>query len=286
MPQATESVRRPDAPGTSREKAPGLTITAKLMIAFFGFILALGVLLVLVYRQFVPALVLDQVDLRAESVSRAFAAAALQPVMERNYLRINKIAEAIAALPDVAYAAAVNQRGIAVAGVFGALDKFEPNFSALVKQTGFPKDIVDQNRLSDGQDFHKKSFKVGGQEVLDYSMRLEKTGAEIRVGLFTTGVQKAIDTTLIPLFILIAVMALAGALAVYLVAKTVSEPIRELSRQAEYISKGHLDREIDIKAGGEVWQLAESFKRMQASIRYSIMQLRRRQGSDTPGEKP
>jgi len=81
-------------------------------------------------------------------------------------------------------------------------------------------------------------------------------------------------------------MALAGALVVYLVAKTVSEPIRELSRQAEYISKGHLDREIDIKAGGEVWQLAESFKRMQASIRYSIMQLRRRQGSDTQVDKP
>jgi len=190
MPQATEAARRPDAAGAGREKAPGLSITSKLMIAFFGFILALGVLLVLVYRQYVPALVLDQVDLRAESVSRAFAAAALQPVMERNYLRINKIAEAIAALPDVAYAAAINQRGIAVAGVFGALDKFEPNFSALVKQTGFPKEIVDQNRLPEGQDFHKKSFKVGGQDVLDYAMRLEKTGAEIRVGLFTTGVQR------------------------------------------------------------------------------------------------
>jgi methyl-accepting chemotaxis protein len=80
-------------------------------------------------------------------------------------------------------------------------------------------------------------------------------------------------------------MALGGAVAVFLVAKTVSEPIRELSRQVEYISKGHLDREIDIRAGGEVWQLAESFKRMQASIRYSIMQLRRRQGGDVQADK-
>ena len=256
------------------------------MIAFFGFVLALGVLLVLVYRQYVPALVLDQVNLRAESVTRAFAAAALQPVVERNYLRINKIAESVAGLPDIAYAAAINQRGIAVAGIFGNPGAFDPNFAALAKQTGFPKEVVEQNRLSAEQDFQKKSLTVGGQEVLDYAMRLEKTGAEVRVGLFTSQVQKAIDTTLVPLFILLAAMALAGALAVYLVAKTVSEPIRKLSEQAEYISKGHLDREIDIQAGGEVWQLAESFKRMQASIRYSIMQLRRRQASEGQVDKP
>ena len=185
---------------------------------------------------------LEQVDLRAESVTRAFAAAALQPVMERNYLRINKIAEAIATLPDVAYASAVNQRGVAVAGLFGNVDKFEPHFSALVKQTGFPKEIVDQNRLTPDQIYHKKTFEIGGQQILDYAMRLEKTGAEIRVGLFTSSVQQAIHRTLIPLFILLSVMAAGGAIAVFLVAKTVSEPIRELSRQVENISKGHLDR--------------------------------------------
>lgn len=285
MTQATASIPKPDAGGVIREKAPGLTITSKLMIAFLGFVLTLGTLLVLAYRQYVPALVLEQVDLRAESVTRAFAASALQPVMEKNYLRINKIAEAIATLPDIAYASAINQRGIAVAGVFGDLDRFDTHFSALVKQTGFPKEIVEQNRLASDQDFHKKSFEIGGQQILDYAMRLEKTGAEIRVGLFTASVQHAIHRTLIPLFILLSIMAIGGAVAVFLVAKTVSEPIRELSRQAEYISKGHLDREIDIRAGGEIWQLAESFKRMQASIRYSVMQLRRRQGREVQADK-
>lgn len=285
MQQAKESAPKPDAAGAPGEKAPGLSIASKLMIGFFGFILALGILLVMVYRHYIPALVLEQVDLRAESVTRSFAAVAMQPVMERNYLRINKIAEAVATLPDVAYASAINQRGIAVAGLFGDLDKFDPLFSALVKQTGFPKEIVEQNRLAPDQDYHKKSFQIGGQQILDYAMRLENTGAEIRVGLFTSSVQHAINKTLIPLFILLSVMAVGGAVAVFLVAKTVSDPIRELSRQAEYISKGYLDRQIDIRAGGEVWQLAESFKRMQASIRYSIMQLRRRQGGEAQAAK-
>lgn len=291
MPKTTESSHRADPDNTLTDKVPGLSIATKLMIAFFGFIIALGALLIPVYQYFVPPLVLNQVNLRAESVSRAFAAAALQPVVERNYLRINKIAEAIAGLPDVAYAAAINPRGIAVAGVFGDLPRFDPNFSALVKQTGFPKDIVERNRLAADQDANRLTFEVGGQQVLDYALRLEKTGAEIRVGIFTTGIQRAIDTTLIPLFILLAVMALGGALAVYLVAKTVSDPIRTLCAQADEISKGRLDREIEINAGGEVWQLAESFKRMQASIRYSITQMRRRAGTtdtptDTRAEKP
>lgn len=279
MPQATESDSRSDPTGAVSEKVPGLSISAKLIIAFFGFILVLGILLVLVYRHYVPALLLDQVNLRVESVSRSFAAAALQPVVERNYLRINKMAEAIAGLPDIAYVAAINPRGIAVAGVFGNLGKFDPNFAALVKQTGFPKEIVGRNRLAPDQEYEWKTFEVGGQQILDYALRLEKTGAEIRVGIFTTGLQQAIDTTLIPLFVLLGVMTLGGALAVYFVARTVSVPIRKLCDQAEYISMGHLDREIDINAGGEVWQLAESFKRMQASIRYSITQMRRRQGA-------
>lgn len=282
MAQATESGRSADSAGAGSEKVPGLTIASKLMIAFFGFILALGILLVLVYRHYVPSLVLEQVNLRAESVTRSFAAAALQPVVERNYLRINKIAEAIAGLPDIAYAAAINPRGIAVAGVFGDLGKFDANFSALVKQTGFPKEIVARNRLPAGQESGQMTFEVGGQQVLDYALRLENTGAEIRVGIFTSGVDRAIDATLVPLFILLAVMTLGGALAVYLVARTVSDPIRKLCEQADYISKGHLDREIEIDAGGEVWQLAESFKRMQASIRYSITQMRRRQGAAEP----
>jgi two-component system sensor histidine kinase VicK len=178
----------------------------------------------------------------------------------------------------VAYAAAVYQRGIPVAGVFGNLETFNPHFAALVKQQGFPKAVLEQNRLPEGVTSSKKRFEVGGQQILEYALRLENTGAEIRVGLFTAGVEQAIDNSLVPLLILLLVMALAGAGALVLVAQTVSRPIHELSQQAEYISMGHLDREIDIKAGGEIWQLAESFKRMQASIKYSVLQMRRHQG--------
>ncbi len=260
------------------QSAPGLSILTKLMISFFGFILVLGVLLVLVYQRYVPALVLDQIDVRAESVTRSFASAALKPVVERNYLRVNKIAEATAELPDVAYASALNSKGMSVAGIFGDMERFDRNFADLVRQQGFPKEIVERTRLKPDTDFARTSFTAGGQEIVEYAMRLGDSGAEVHVGLFTAGVQQAVDATLFPLLILLGVMAVVGGASVALVARTVSRPIRQLSEQAEYISTGHLDREIDIKAGGEIWLLAQSFKRMQASIKFSIMQMRRRQG--------
>jgi methyl-accepting chemotaxis protein len=72
-------------------------------------------------------------------------------------------------------------------------------------------------------------------------------------------------------------MAVFGGITLMLLARTVSRPIRQLSMQAEAISMGKLDEVVDITAGGEIGQLAQSFKRMQTSIRYMVAQLRRAQ---------
>jgi len=270
---------RAQAPTASDRKAPGFTIAQKLISAFLGFIILLGVLLVLIYQHYVPELVRGQIELRVESVAHSFASATFKPMVERNYLRVNKVAESTAKLPDVAYAAAVNKRGLAVAGIFGDTARFEPSFNALVKQQGFPRDIVETTKLPSGSDSGRTLFTVGGQEIIDYALRLPQTDEVVHVGLFTEGVDEAVRATLTPLLILLLVMAVVGTGTLVLVAETVSRPIRQLSEQAENISMGHLDQQIEIKAGGEIWQLAESFKRMQASIRFSVMKMRRQQKS-------
>ncbi len=267
----------PSSKESKQNRAPGLTIAQKLIIAFLGFILVQGALLVVVYRHYVPPLVIQQVELRVESLARAFASSSLKPILERDYLLVNKLAEGTATLPDVAYAAAVNGRGIAVAGIFGDMSGFDPNFAALVKERGFPSEIVSQTQLAEGQAGAKKLLIMGGQEIMDYALRLPQTDAVVHVGLLTAEVQAAERATLIPLLILLAIMALVGIVTLFLVARTVSKPIRLLSEQAEKVSMGQLFEEIEIQAGGEIWELAESFKRMQASVRYAASQMRRNQ---------
>lgn len=264
-------------PAAQGQKAPGLTIAQKLVLAFMGFILTLGCLLVLVYEHYVPAMVIQQVELRAESVARSFASASLKPVVERDYLLVNKLADGVSSLPDVAYAAAINNRGLAVAGLFGSMAGYTQAFVSSVNQNGFPKDVVERTQLAQGQDSARRIIDVGGQEVMDYALRLPETNSVIHVGLFTSKVDEARKATLLPLLILLAVMAIAGTITLVLVARSVSRPIRQLSAQAESISMGQVFDDIEIKAGGEVWQLAESFKRMQASVRFAVTQMQRNQ---------
>jgi hypothetical protein len=60
-------------------KAPGLTIGAKLILTFLAFIVMLGISLTLVYRYYVPKLIVEQIDLRAYSIAQSFGAAVLEP---------------------------------------------------------------------------------------------------------------------------------------------------------------------------------------------------------------
>jgi methyl-accepting chemotaxis protein len=265
-----------------KEKVPGLKISTKLILTFLGFIALLGVLLVFTYQRYVPPLVNEQIVQRTFAITQSFASAALEPVITRNYLRVNKIAEVTVQLPDVAYVAVINKKGIAIAGQFSDLSRFANEFSALVKEKGFPKDLIGMNRMEAGQKERRRELTVGGKRVFEIAMPLGESEAEAHIGIFTENVEKALRDTLYPLLILLVAMAIVGTGAIALIAKTVSVPIRQLTEQAHAISTGRLTQAIDIKCGGEIWELARSFSRMQASIKYMMEQLRqKKQGGDT-----
>ena len=259
---------------TKAKKSSGLSIGAKLITTFLSFILVLGICLVLLYQHYVPSLVSQQVDLRALSVAKSFSSAVLEPVVIRNYLRVNKIAEVTVQLPDVAYAAVINKRGIPIAGIFGDLKRFDPNFASLIKHEGFPRDLVKENVLHPGQEMSSKHLEVGSQEVFDLALPLEDTGSEVHLGLFVEDVNQAVQDSLLPLLVLLILMGILGVVAIIFVSRTVSKPIQELTAQAHAISMGQLNRKMNISGGGEIGELADSFNRMQASIVYSLKQLK------------
>ena len=246
----------------------GLSIGAKLVSTFLLFIALLGVLLAFVYQRYVPGVVMDQINLRTYSIAQSFGAAILEPLVVKNYLRVNKIAEATATLPGVAYASVINKRGVPVAGIFSDLQRFDDNFSAVVKDQGFPPNVVEANPLRYGEESSQSTFLIGGQEISDVALPIGETGAQVHVGLFTDDVNKSLRETLLPLAILLLVMALLGALTITYIARTISRPIRQLAAQADQISMGRLEHHIEVQGGGEIRQLADAFGRMQSSLQY------------------
>lgn len=254
----------------------GLGIGFKLLIVFIGFVVIMGSVLTFVYLKYVPSLMVNQINLRTYSISRSFSAAVLQPLLVRNYLRINKSAEVISQLPGVAYVSVTNKRGIVIAGIFGDIKRFPSKFAAKVKQEGFPTELSRQNLILKGKKHSAKDLMVGGQKIHDVAVPIGETGGEAHVGLFTEDVEKAVRESLTPLLIILAVMAILGGLAFFLVARTISRPIRSLTDAAQRISLGQIDIPIDVKGGGEIAELSASLERMRFSIKSAIERLRRR----------
>ncbi len=269
MSQSASKAVRPDS------KVPGLRISTKLVLTFLGVIVLLGVLLFFTYQRYVPPLVNEQIAQRTYAISKSLSSAILEPVITRNYLRVNQVAEITVKLPDVAYVAIINKRGIPIAGQFSDLSRFTPDFAKLVKEKGFPRDLAGDKRMKAGQKEERRDIVVGGQRVFEIAMPLGNSGSEAHIGIFTENIEAQQRAALYPLLILLGVMALVGTGAIILVANTVSKPIRQLTEQAHAISTGKVTTVIDIKGGGEIWELAHSFSRMQKSVQYMMNQMRR-----------
>ncbi len=77
---------------------------------------------------------------------------------------------------------------------------------------------------------------------------------------------------------------IAGAFAVsiavaWLIAASITRPIERLAYIADQMSLGQLEIEIDVESKNEVGQLAESLRRMQASLKGAIERLRTRKSA-------
>jgi predicted Zn finger-like uncharacterized protein len=265
--------------GMHKRKTLGLsdlTIGTKLLIMFLGSVIIMGSVLAFVYLKYVPSLMSEQIDLRTSSISRSFSAAVLQPLLLRNYLRVNQTAENNSRLPGVAYVSVFNKKGIVIAGIFGDLKRFSPDFVARVKKQGFPKALSLQNRIPKGKKESAKDLIVGGQKIHDVAVPIGNTGGETHVGIFTEDVDKAVRKSMIPLLIILVVLTILGSLSFLMVARNISGPIRALTDEAQRISLGEIDHPINVKGGGEIAELAASLERMRFSIQSAIERLRNR----------
>ncbi len=261
----------------TQERAPGFSIGLRLTLTFLLFLFVVSTTLIIFYQAYIPPLVNEQIDLRTRSIAQSFQAAVIEPVLTRDYIRVNKISETTAQLPDVAYAAVINKQGFAIAGLFGDVNRFDSAFKAAARE-GFPKLLIPPTRLAANSPPVTRDFTAGQQAIHEIRMPLDDTtGAEIQIGLFTEQVQQAMDAAFTPLVIVLALMTVLGTLTMLFIARTIAHPIRQLTEQAYRISMGELDQDIQIKASGEIWQLARSFGRMQASMKYAVEQLRKNQ---------
>ena len=253
-----------------------ISIGVKLLGMFLIFTLLSASFLTFVYLKYVPSLMSKQINLRTYSLCRTFGAAVVEPLRLRNPLRVNKIAEIYAKLPGVAYVSVIQKNEIIVSGIFHDLKRFSPDFVAKINKEGFPKELSRRNSVPNGQNTSAKDLITGGQKIHDVAVLIGQNGGEAHIGVFTEDAEMEIRNSLKPLLAIMVAIAVLGSLFFYLIARSISNPIKALTDAAQKISLGEIDLPINVKGGGEIADLAASLERMRVSVQAAIDRLRRR----------
>jgi len=251
----------------------GMTIRTYMSLTFLLGFLFMTATIVFVNRQYVPALVNEQIDLRTSAISKSFSGAVKQPLLVRNYLWVNQEADRVSQLPGVAYASVINKRNVVVAGVLSRNSMFDPVFLDKVSRDGFPKELAGKNNLNNGETEKKSEFTIGGQPIYDVAVSLGDVGGEVHVGLFTADIQESVRKSIIPMLVAISVLFVLGMIGFSLLARFISKPLQDLTEIADRISKGEVDERIVPKGPREIRDLCRSLDRMRASVRAALKRL-------------
>lgn len=257
------------------KKGKGASIRFYLVFALIMGFVSIAAAFAFLYVRYIPQLMNEQVDLRTSAIASIFSGSVAKPVLVHNYLQINKEAERVSTLPGVAYATVVNKRGIAVAGFFNDLSRFDQVFAAQVKTAGFPRSIVEKNKLEKGQKEKTVRFAIGGQKILDRGILLPDTGATVHVGIYLSDIDKAIKQALISPFTLslLGGLLLLGLITFLRIGKSISTPLIELTDVVNRISLGELELSVEPKGPSEVRELAAAYERMRYSIKAAMKRL-------------
>jgi PAS domain S-box-containing protein len=133
-----------------------------------------------------------------------------------------------------------------------------------VEQGKTPITLVDKSKSQDG------IFRVIVPLVI-----LDTVVGALEVGLDMTGISEAIQQTNTQSLIIALVVFLVGGLYIWLFARSLTRPIRNLVEAAERIAAGDLSRGIEVTSRDEIGQLASSFNYMTDSLREYTGNLKR-----------
>ncbi len=262
---------------SKRSAGKGTPVSMYIMLTMvIGFLLISGAFAYL-YLAFIPQIINNQIELRTLAITRAFSGIVKKPIVLRHYLQVNKEAQRISKIPGVAYATVINKKGIIIAGFFGDLNKFDAQFAEQFKKKGFPKNVVEQNKLYPGTNEKSRRMVVGGQKIVDQAVFIPDTGSEIHVGVYVSEVDDAIRNALFsPLTLsVLGGVLFVGIIMIILLSTLIAKPLRVLTDVANRISFGQLDLNVPSKGPREMRELAVAFDRMRISIKAAMDRLKK-----------
>lgn len=140
-------------------------------------------------------------------------------------------------------------------------------------------DIVERRIINAATiDISTADYLAVADKSVDATFKMFDVAAPALDGLLAARIQRNNQQRLFSLGVA-ALSLIAALVLVFAVARSITQPISQLSRVADRLSLGELDAQIEIDSKDEVGELAESISRMQVSLQAAIERLRARRAN-------
>ena len=222
-------------------------------------LVVMGVLTVASINRVVMQVSQQQAADRGLAVARAVASGVADSVLQRKYLSTQAIIDGLQqSTPGIRYIYVTTLDG-SVLSTFGQ---------------GFPVQLLAVNRLPDGVSESTQHIRTSEGPILDVGVVvLPGIPSQVHVGFAEDAVTQMVNQTSLWIILLTLLGVLLGTTGSYFLGSWISRPIEALSRVAEQLGQGELDREIPLTRGDEVGSLCQAFNAMAASLRLKFAQL-------------
>jgi len=141
----------------------------------------------------------------------------------------------------------------------------------------FPNELINKNPLKKGQPYRIEIIETEAGIVRDVAVPIIGGAlGTVRIGLSEVVVRRTFMRTFFVILGITVILLIAGGIVSFYVSRGITRPILHLTEAVNRISLGETDVPIEVKSKDEIGQLAEAFKRLQASLKVAIKYLEER----------
>ncbi|MBI5966185.1 MAG: HAMP domain-containing protein [Chloroflexi bacterium] len=229
--------------------AGAVSIRSKILGIVLGFIILLGVGVMVQSRYALTATMTAQLEEQSVSVSRDLAARATDPILLNDLLGLHDLLnETLANNPNVRYAFIVDPQGQVIAQTF---------------EGGFPLDLLNLNSVTSTEHHHTALIQTNEGLVWDTAVPIldGKIGAA-RIGLSDASMRAALSTLTTQLLLTILLVSATGVLVAVFLTWILTRPIITLVNATKSVAIGDFSPRVPRWADDEIGDLADAFNAM------------------------
>ncbi len=229
-----------------------LTIRAKLLLAAFGILLLSGSILLLFTVTSVYQKLEARLQLRGVTIANLMAHEVVDLVLTEKFPALELLLKNhLADEQDIEYAFVTNKNGTVVAHTFGE---------------GFPTGLKNINPVLSGHDYAIKNFSTENRSLVDIAIPLLKGEiGQFHIGLSESSIRKETKSIIWSITWLIAATMIVAGIVFTILARIITKPLLQLTRTADYASRGNFDIIFDASSEDEIGHLGNAFNKMIAA---------------------